>query len=692
MLNKQKEKEKGKKNNSHPRPDYEVVREETSFQLWLWAGLIILATVLAYSNSLDNGFVNWDDDVHVYANQDVKNLDGTAIRAIFTGYYAGMYAPVTMISYAMDYKIGGIDPAVYHRTNLILHLLNVALVFFLLYRLTGQKAVAVVSALFFGIHPLHVESVAWISERKDLLYVSFYLGGLIAWTRYRDGKRPLAFYFLTLFLFLLSQLSKSAAVTFPLILILIDFYRRPSSTHSCDAVGKITFIKNHLDKIPFLLLAIAFGVVSLFSQKLIGAELDYVTGYTIADRMFLGAYAFAFYLVKSIFPSNLSALHTMPTKPGGFLPVSYYLSIFVVTGFVILFLKLIRTYGSRLATTGVRDQAAGIRGQKSGDVTDRESLVVYKDILFGLLFFLFTVSLILFIPVGMAVVAERYTYLPYIGIFMIMGRLYLYFCRTGSVRRRYGLTAVIVAAAVLFSCMTYARNRVWKDSMVLFSDMIEKNPDAGLAYNGRGILRMEQENFEGAMEDFNKAIELKDINAHYNRGTLGIRLGDYQNALDDFNLAERSFRVDKVKVLYNRGIAKLNLGDFRGAEDDFSGVIRINPRRADAWSNRGFIRYDKLSDIVGAITDLDEAVGLDPDDPYVRYHRGNARMLAGKTTEALADYDRTLEIMPQFAETHLNRGTALLQSGHLDEACLSWEKASELGEKSAAGLTAKYCK
>ena len=640
--------------------------------LWIWIGLIILVTAVSYSNSLENGFVNWDDDTHVYNNQDIRNLDGSAIRTVFTNYYLKMYAPITIISYAMDYKIGGLDPAVYHRANLILHLINVALVFCFIYRLTGQKAVAVVSALFFGIHPLHVESVAWISERKDLLYVFFYLGGLIAWTARRDEKRPLTCYFLTLFLFLLSLLSKSAAVTFPLILILIDFYRDSSA----QAINP-RFLKSHLDKIPFFLLAAAFGALSLLSQKVIGTDIDYVAGYTILDRVFLGAYAFAFYLVKSVFPWKLSAMHPMPMKPDGFLPVAYYLSIIVVIGFVVLLVKTIRAYRSTRPV--------------SASAPAPEIRVVYKDVLFGLLFFLFTVSLILFIPVGSAVVAERYTYLSYIGLFMILGRLYLYFGWAGPASRRYGLTAVVAAAAVLFSCMTYARNPVWKDSMTLFSDMIEKNPDAAPAYNNRGNLRMDQEDFKGAMEDFNKAIELKDFNAYNNRGVLKNRMADYQNALDDFNLAEQSLRGDRANVLYNRGIAKLNLGDFKGAEEDFSGAIGINPRYADAWSKRGFVRYDKLSDIEGAIPDFDEAVRLDPGDTYTRYNRGNALLLSGKTAEALADYDWTVERAPQFAAAHFNRGVALLQSGRRDAACRSWEKAAQLGEKAAVELTVKYC-
>jgi tetratricopeptide (TPR) repeat protein len=691
-------------------------------QLWIWVVLIVLVTAIAYSNSLENGFVAWDDDTHVYANQGIRNLDCTSIRLFFSNYYLKMYAPLTMVSYALDYKIGGPAPAIYHRTNLIIHLFNVTLVFYFLYRLTGQKAVAVIAALFFGIHPLHVESVAWISERKDLLYVFFYLGGLIAWIGRRDGKGPRTFYFLALFLFLLSLLSKSAAVTFPLILLLIDFYRRP---HSREIAGKMT-LKNHADKIPFFLLAIAFGILSLFSQKVLGTDVDYAFGYTILDRVFLGAYAFAFYLIKSVFPWKLSALHPMPMKSDGFLPVSYYISIIVLIGFVILLVKMIRAYMETLSNClcGILRRAPGAQEPKhiktyvevtstaqrsdspaqainqrfhggtrqvSMPTSNHEVSVISKDILFGMLFFLFTILLILFIPVGSAVVAERYTYLPYIGIFMILGRLYLYIGRAGSKSRRHGLTAVVVVAVVLVSGMTFVRNRVWKDSMTLFSDVIEKNPDAGLAYNNRGNLRMDLKDLNGAMEDFNKAIELKYFDAYNNRGIIRNRLGDYKNALEDFNRAEQNIRWDKEKLLYNRGIAKLNIGDFKGAEEDFSGAIRINPRHANALSNRGLVRHEKLSDIEGAIQDFDEAIRLDPDDPYVYYNRGNAWLRSGKTDEALADYDRTIERAPQFAAAYFNRGLAFLQSGSLNAACTSWESAVKLGEKNAAELMEKYC-
>jgi protein O-mannosyl-transferase len=649
-------KHKEKKKNSNQMTASKVIKEKRRPR-WLLIGLIVLITAIAYSNSLKNGFVNWDDDLYVYTNQAIRHIDGPAIREFFTDYYVKMYAPVTMLSYAIDYKIGELNATTYHCTNLILHLLNVALVFYLLYLLTGQASIAVISALFFGIHPLHVESVAWISERKDLLYSFFYLGGLITYIGYCNKKRPRTYYFLTILLFLLSLLSKSAAVTFPVILLLIDFYK-----------GEKPLLKNVVNKIPFFLMAIAFGILSLLSQKLIGPQVDYVIGYTIWDRLFLGTYAFAFYLIKSVLPYGLSALHPMPMKPAGILPVPYYLSIGVLIGFIMLLANVIRS---------------------------KTNEILKKDVLFGLLFFLFTIVLILFIPVGEAVVAERYTYLPYIGLFMIFGRLYWHFKQKAFPafpKQIHWCTAVIIITMVLFTGITYGRNRVWKDTISLFSDVIEKNPDAGLAYNNRGSIRIEQKDFKGAMADFYKAIELKYYDAYLNQGILRNKLKDYKNAVEDFDKAAMHTKLYKAKAYYNRGIAKLNLGDFKGADADFGSAIRIDPEYANAYSNRGLVRYAKFSDLKGAIQDFDRAINLDPTDSQVYYNRGNVYLRAGKISEALSDYDRALQIAPQFAAAHFNKGIALVQSKNMEGACLSWKNASDLGVKTAAELSAKYCR
>ena len=291
--------------------------------------VILLITIIVYSNSLNNGFVQWDDYKYVSDNEDIKQLNSQSIYKYFTTYYLKMYQPLTMISYALEYKLGGLNPQTYHRTNLVFHTLNVLLVFCFILLLTKKAPIAAVSALFFGIHPLHVESVAWISERKDLLYSFFYLGSLIAYIFYRKRNNSYGLYFLAVLFFILSLFSKSAAVTLPFILVLTDYYLR----------NKLTF-RSNLDKIPFFALSVIFGIISLLSQRIIGGDLDYVTGYTFLDRLFMGAYAFTFYIIKSVFPFGLSAIHPLPLKEEGILPVAYYISGLTFIFFAYILVRL----------------------------------------------------------------------------------------------------------------------------------------------------------------------------------------------------------------------------------------------------------------------------------------------------------------------------------------------------------------
>jgi tetratricopeptide (TPR) repeat protein len=617
---------------------------------------VLLTTILVHSNSLNNGFVNWDDDKYVYSNKDIRQLDGPSIFRFFTTYYLRMYQPITMISYAVDYKMGGLNALVYHRTNYILHLLNALLVFYAILLLTKQTAIAAISALLFGIHPLHVESVAWISERKDLLYSFFYLGSLITYTLYRKRNNSYRFYFLSILFFLLSLFSKSAAVTLPLILVLTDYYLNPKLSY-----------KNNLDKTPFFALSVIFGVVSLMSQRVIGSDWDYVIGYTLLDRLFMGAYAFTFYIVKSILPFGLSAIHPLPLKPSGLLPIPYYISGFA---FILFPWILVRVFKSRVDET------------------------LKKDFIYGALFFFLTIVLVIFIPVGQAVAAERYTYIPYIGLFVILGRAYLYLGQrisSFSPKLRYGHTAVIGIVLIVFAHGAYARNMVWRDTLTLFSDVIDKYPETGIAYNNRGNVRRDQKDFQGAIEDYNKAIELKYNDAYNNRGILRNRMNDYKNAIEDFSKALHG-KSDREVAYYNRGIAKLNVGDFGGAVEDFSSAIETNPQYSDAYNNRGFVRYEKLSDYTGAINDFDAAIGISPAEPDIYYNRGNAKTLAGNYEGALIDYDRALQIKPDYSEAYFNKGITLLKLKKVVPACLCWNKALELGAAPAAKLVQMYCR
>jgi tetratricopeptide (TPR) repeat protein len=617
---------------------------------------ILLTTIIVYSNSLNNGFVKWDDDKYVCDNKDIRQLDGQSILEFFTSYYLGMYQPIVMISYAWDYKIAGLDAPAYHRTNLIFHLLNVLLAFYLVLLLTNRAAIAAISALFFGIHPLHVESVAWISERKDLLYSFFYLSSLSAYILFRKRNNSYKFYYLAILLFLFSLLSKSAAVTLPLILVLTDYYLS----------NKLSF-KDNLNKIPFFGLSVVFGVVSLISQRVVGSNLDYVTGYTLLDRLFMGAYAFSFYIVRSIFPFGLSAIHPLPLKTAGLLPTSYYISFLT---FILFAWILIRVFKSKTDQT------------------------LKKDILYGALFFLLTIVLVVFIPVGQAVVAERYTYIPYLGLFVILGRAYVYLGQREHSflpTPRCGPAAVIGIMLIAFAHTAYARTSVWRNTLILFSDVIDKYPETGIAYNNRGNVLRDQNDFQGAMEDYDKAIELNYDDAYNNRGILKNRMNDYKGAIDDFDRALRA-KSDREIAHYNRGIAKLNLEDFSGAVEDFSKAIEINPQYSDAYNNRGFVRYEKLSDFAGAISDFDTAISLSPAEPDIYYNRGNAKMLAGNYKSSIMDYNKALQIKPDYREAYFNKGVALLRMKQILPACKNWEKALDLGAADAAKPIQMYCR
>ena len=225
----------------------------------LWLGAILLLTYFIYQPSLDNGFTNWDDDYYVTQNALVAH---PTLKALVTEPAGGNYHPLTMASLALNYAISGAHAASYHWLNLFLHLANTALVFLFVRKLTGGRLwTTVVTALFFGIHPMHVESVAWIAERKDVLYALFYLLGLIAYLRYLDGRRW-PWLIPTWVAFVLSVASKPAAVVFPITLLAIDYFKRRPYLH-----------RLVLEKIPFLLVSIAGGLLTLYAQKSVGGGL-----------------------------------------------------------------------------------------------------------------------------------------------------------------------------------------------------------------------------------------------------------------------------------------------------------------------------------------------------------------------------------------------------------------------------------
>ena len=266
---------------------------KTSLNIAFCACLILVIVSLSFLPSLKCGLVNWDDDRYLSNTPAVQSLSLTTVKEASTSFFIGHYQPLTILSYALDYHFYKLNPYHYHLTNLILHLLNSLLVFYLIYLLSGNIIVSFITAILFGLHPLHVESVAWVSERKDVLYSFFFLLSCITYLYYLTKGNKHKYYILSLFLFLCSLLSKSMAVTLPLLLLLIDYYlkRKPNKTLL-------------LDKIPYFFLSIIFGIIAIF-----GVGIRPKVGFSLFGALSAASYATVFYLGKLFLPIKLSCLY-----------------------------------------------------------------------------------------------------------------------------------------------------------------------------------------------------------------------------------------------------------------------------------------------------------------------------------------------------------------------------------------------
>ncbi len=476
----------------------------------LLCALIAAATFIAFFPSLRNGFTNWDDDVYVTNNPDIRHIDAGSVKKLFTSTYSANYQPVTMLVYALEYGCFGPDPAGYHWINLLLHMVNGILVFVLIFRLSGNTIAAFVTALLFAIHPLHVESVAWVAECKDVVATLFFLLSLLFYLRF-TGRRNRSFPVAALAALILSLLSKSTAVSEPFVLLLIDYFR----------TGKITRAQV-VKKLPFFVCAGAFAVLTLATQKHVDVIRSIPT-LTPAQRIGVPFYGIVFYLLKSVAPVHLCALYSYPPVIDTWLNVRFGLSVVAVLLIAVIVFR---------------------------NRTRSASLV------FGSLFFLVTaLPMLQIVQVGNAMTAERYTYIPLIGIFFLCGAgiAWLFQKKTALGPAAKRLTGgALAAAAALFMYLSYHRCEAWRDSLTLWNDIIEKCPSTPAYYN-RGTTLLLNHQCDRAAEDLTRAIAGCPTLAlaYSNRGAAYYMMGRYELAIADFNAA-LALKPDYSEARYDR--------------------------------------------------------------------------------------------------------------------------------------------
>ncbi|MDD4004451.1 MAG: hypothetical protein PHW69_04520 [Elusimicrobiaceae bacterium] len=393
---------------------------------------VMLGSAAAMWPSAGNGFA-WDDLAYVTANDHIRDLSPAGIRNMFARTHFGLYKPVTMLSFAVNYRFSGLNPRPYHITNIMLHAANAALVFTLILLLTQNSMTAFACAALFGVHPMHVESVAWIAERKDMLYAFFFLLASILYIRYAKTRGRTA-YAGSLACFGISLAAKPMGITLPAALFVYDYLLDRGFDKKLAA-----------EKAPYALIAALFGAATLL---LLDSSGQLGSTFSLADRTLFTFYGLKFYIGKLLVPLNLSAMYPFPMKSGGALPLDYWLSPVTVIGCLILLAKYFR--GNHIVMAGAA-------------------------------FYIITISPVLqLFQVGPVVTADRYTYIPALGLFLpVSAYAASMLAELRAKNRRKAAVVFLACAGLAFSALMHAsraRCSVWTDDLTLFSDAAVKHP------------------------------------------------------------------------------------------------------------------------------------------------------------------------------------------------------------------------
>jgi protein O-mannosyl-transferase len=593
-----------------------VKKHSNSFLVLSCIAIITIVTYFVFSPSLQNDFTNWDDPDYVLHNPLVVNNSVPVIK-IFEQPVSLHYQPLTVLSLALNYQYGKLDPFGYHLENVILHLLNTILVFLFIFLLTRRNLLmAVIVSLFFGIHPMHVESVSWISERKDVLYVFFFLAGLITYLRYSESKKT-TWYFFTLLFFILSCLSKEMAIVFPAILLLIDYLK-----------GVKWNKKIFIEKIPFFFLAIIVGVIEIKIQS--GNAGYNVKNFSAFHRLLFASYASIIYIAKLFVPYKLSAFYPYPDaiiRKG--IPLIYYFSPFILIGMLgVLFYFFLKKE---------------------------------KAIVFGLLFYFVSVVLVLqFIPINPGITPDRYSYLSYIGLLFIVAHLFnkIWQRKRGILASiKYPFTMLLIIGSVVFSYQAYSRTQVWKNSEVLWTDVIDNYPNGYIAYDNCALYYCDIHEEDNAMSLLNKDLQLNpsDRDAYFNRGLL---YSDHYKkkdlAIADYS---KTIAIDPTykKALLNCGLLYSGDGKYDLAIFDFTKAIVADPEYAGAYTDRGIAYYNYGKKDL-AMADFTKAITLDSSNAEAYSDRASLYLESGKNDLAITDFDKAIKVDPTFPLFYYNRG------------------------------------
>ena len=593
--------------------------------------LLFLVVLGTFWPAVHNDFVGYDDPVYVTGNGHVQQgLSWKTVKWAFTTSEGGNWHPLTWISHMIDCQLFGVSPSEHHFASIVIHALNAVLVFVALFNLTGELWRSYVVAAFFGLHPLRVESVAWIAERKDVLSTFFFLITLLAYARYISRKsqgreKSVWPYRLCLVFFALGLLSKPMLVTLPFVLLLLDYWplRRFEEAQKLKSGGQTSKIEPPsaeasqsklefpvavnllIEKLSFFLIASIVGIITFAVQRKGGAMTLVVPFYARVENALI---SYCRYIAKTFYPVKLAV----------FYPYEFNWPIIAIVLAAIL-----------LAAITV---AAFLWRRQCGYLFT------------GWLWFVGTlIPVIGLVQVGEQAMADRYTYIPSIGLFLALVWGAHDLMRRWRFHDRF---CGAFAAALAVVCIVKTRDQIglWKNNETLFTHAAGVTQKNYIAHNNLGVTFERAGHLEEAASEFRQALADKPdyAQAHKNMGVVFERKGDFTNAVQEYRTA-----------------------------------ISLNPNLADAYNALGafFSAHDRLDE---AIKEFQEALVLKPDYPEAHFNLGVAYGRKGQVDAVIREYLAVIEVQPNRADVHNNLGVALDSQGRTDEAIQEYVQAIEL--------------
>jgi len=630
----------------------------------LWICLLLLVAVFAvYGQVRHYDFVNFDDPDYVSNSHVRSGIRWESLAWAFTSVDAANWFPLTRISHLLDFQLFGLNSGPQHLTSVFLHAFSTLLLFYLLQRMAGARWPSAFVAFVFALHPLHIESVAWIAERKDVLSTLFLF--LAIWAYLNYVERPaVGRYLLIVALFCAGIMAKPMVVTLPFVLLLLDAW--PLRRFSRKVI---------LEKAPLFAISAAASVATYFVQRLAGsvASFDEVPFVFRAGNALV---SYVTYLVQFLWPVNLAVFYPYPPETPRWLPLSAALLLAGIT-------------------------AIAIRNYKR-----RPYLAV------GWLWYLGTlVPVIGLIQAGVQSRADRYTYVPLIGISIMLAWGF------ADLSTRWPAGKAVVAGLGVLICsvwsyLTWTNLSNWRDSVSLFQHAIQVTSDNYLAYNNLGeALRQRGETTE-ALADFQEAVRIKpqDVEAQNNfgevllvqgrideasphilaalRGEPGLpqahvnwagvlnKRGEHTQAVAEYRTALR-LESDNAQALCGLGVALMDLGQYRDAEPQLVKAISIKPDYADAHYNLGIL-FAALKRTDEAIAEFSVTVRLEPENPQAHFNLGTAFASQDKLGQAIPEFDTAVRLSPDYINARFNLGSALASLGRFDEAIQQFSEVLRL--------------